>query len=86
MRRFNASGPELIEAFGLAEEFGGDTCRVEEIHALWERMLAAFPGELPDRLVAEGQRDMLRTLRVWTRLARSAGLDIGFLAPFMKAA
>ncbi|WP_411122150.1 DUF6031 family protein [Streptomyces sp. x-19] len=82
----DASGPELIEAFGLAEEFGGDTCRVEEIHALWERMLAAFPGELPDRLVAEGQRDMLRTLRVWTRLARAAGLDIGFLAPFMKAA
>ncbi|MGG2459850.1 DUF6031 family protein [Streptomyces sp. RGM 3693] len=82
----DASGPELIEAFGLTEEFGGNTCRVEEIHVLWERLLAAFPGELPDRLVAEGQRDMLRTLREWTRLARAAGLDIGFLAPFMKAA
>jgi hypothetical protein len=81
-----ASGPELIEVCGLDEEFGGDTCQVEQIGVLWERLLEAFPGELPDRLVAEGQRDMLRTLRVWARLARTAGLDIGFLVPFMKAA
>ena len=81
-----ATGPELIHVFGLTEEFGGDTCRVEEIHVLWERLLEAFPGELPDRLVAEGQRDMLRTLRVWAQLSRAAGLDIGFLAPLMKAA
>ncbi|MFJ9777596.1 DUF6031 family protein [Kitasatospora sp. NPDC101157] len=82
----DASGPDLIEVFALDEEFGGDTCRVDRIQVLWERLLEAFPGELPDRLVAEGQRDMLRTLRVWARLARTAGLDIGFLAPFMKAA
>ncbi|WP_432129341.1 DUF6031 family protein [Streptomyces sp. bgisy082] len=82
----DATGPELAAAFGLHEEFGGDSCAVGEIHVLWERLLEAFPGELPDRLVAEGQRDMLRTLRVWARLAREAGLDIGFLAPFMKAA
>jgi hypothetical protein len=82
----DATGPELAEVFGLHEEFGGGSCAVGEIHVLWERLLDAFPGELPDRLVAEGQRDMLRTLRVWAELARSAGLDIGFLAPFMKAA
>ncbi|MGW7051076.1 DUF6031 family protein [Streptomyces sp. NPDC054887] len=82
----DATGPELAEVFGLHEEFGGDSCAVGEIYVLWERLLDAFPGELPDRLVAEGQRDMLRTLRVWARLARAAGLDIGFLAPFMKAA
>ncbi len=81
-----ASGPDLIEVFALDEEFGGDSCRVDRIQVLWDRLLEAFPGELPDRLVAEGQRDMLRTLRVWARLARAAGLDIGFLAPFMKAA
>jgi hypothetical protein len=81
-----ASGPDLIKVFGLTEEFGGDTCQTEEIRVLWERLLEAFPGELPDRLVAEGQRDMLRTLRVWARLSRLAGLDIGFLAPLMKAA
>ncbi|MEG3628465.1 DUF6031 family protein [Streptomyces poriticola] len=82
----DATGPELAEVFGLHEEFGGGSCAVDEIHLLWERLLDAFPGELPDRLVAEGQRDMLRTLRVWAELARTAGLDIGFLAPFMKAA
>ncbi|AEN10089.1 MULTISPECIES: DUF6031 family protein [unclassified Streptomyces] len=82
----DASGPELAGVFGLYEEFGGGSCAVDEIHVLWERLLEAFPGELPDRLVAEGQRDMLRTLRVWAELARAAGLDIGFLAPLMKAA
>ncbi len=82
----DASGPELAGVFGLHEEFGGGSCAVDEIHVLWERLLEAFPGELPDRLVAEGQRDMLRTLRVWAELARAAGLDIGFLAPLMKAA
>lgn len=82
----DATGPDLVEVFGLTEEFGGPTCAVDEIHILWERLLNAFPGLLPDRLVADGQRDMLRTLRVWTRLARAAGLDIGFLAPLMKAA
>jgi hypothetical protein len=29
---------------------------------------------------------MLRTLRVWAELARSAGLDVGLLTPFMKDA
>ncbi|MER5553528.1 DUF6031 family protein [Streptomyces sp. NPDC002793] len=82
----DATGPELAEVFGLHEEFGGGTCAVEDIHVLWDRLLEGFPGELPDRLVAEGQRDMLRTLRVWAELARAAGLDIGFLAPLMKAA
>ncbi len=82
----DATGPELADVFALHEEFGGGSCAVDEIHVLWERLLDAFPGELPDRLVAEGQRDMLRTLRVWAELARAAGLDIGFLAPFMKAA
>lgn len=82
----DASGAELAEIFGLDEEFGGDDCAVESVFALWERLLAGFPGELPDRLVAQGQRDMLRTLRVWAELARSAGLDVGLLTPFMKDA
>ena len=80
------SGTELIEIFGLTEELGGDTCEVSGIYALWQRLLDGFPGELPDRLVAQGQRDMLQTLRGWAGLARSAGLDVGLLAPFMKDA
>jgi hypothetical protein len=83
----DASGTELAEIFGLpGEEFGGEECAVDEIFVLWERLLEGFPGELPDRLVAQGQRDMLRTLRVWAELARSAGLDVGLLTPFMKDA
>ncbi len=82
----DATGEQLATVFGLDEELGGDTCRVHDVYVLWERLLDGFPGELPDRLVAEGQRDMLRTMRVWARLARTAGLDIGFLTSSIKAA
>lgn len=82
----DASGPELAEIFGLDEEFGGDTCAVDGIFALWRRLLDDYPGELPDRLVAQGHRDMLRTLQDWAALARSAGLDVGLLTPFLKDA
>ncbi|MEU3165745.1 DUF6031 family protein [Streptosporangium sp. NPDC006930] len=78
-----ATGTDLIEIFALAEEFGGPGSH-DEIFVFWERLLEAFPGELPDRLIAQGQRDMLVTLRSWAALSRAAGLDIGFLTPFMK--
>ena len=80
------TGEELGDIFGVDEEFGGDSCRVDEIFLLWQRLLDGFPGELPDRLVAQGQRDMLLTLRKWAELARSAGLDVGLLTSFMKDA
>ncbi|HEV2377836.1 MAG TPA: DUF6031 family protein [Streptosporangiaceae bacterium] len=81
-----ASGTDLVDVFGLTEELGGDSCATAGVFVLWERLLSAFPGELPDRLVAQGQRDMLQTLRTWARLSREANLDIGFLTPFMKDA
>jgi hypothetical protein len=82
----DASGDELVGIFALDEEFGGDTCGVAEIFVLWRRLLDHYPGELPDRLVAQGHRDLLHTLRTWAALARSAGLDVGLLTPFMKDA
>jgi hypothetical protein len=82
----DATGEELAEIFGLDEEFGGGDCAVDEIFVLWQRLLAEFPGELPDRLVAEGHGEMLRTLRKWAALARSVGLDVGLLTPQMKDA
>lgn len=81
-----ASGDQLVEIFGLGEELGGPTCDVDGVTVLWQRLLEGFPGELPDRLVAQGQRDMLVTLQVWARLARAAGLDVGLLTPLMKEA
>jgi hypothetical protein len=81
-----ATGEQLAQIFGLDEELGGPACRTEDVLVLWERLLDAYPGELPDRLVAQGQRDMLLTLQRWARLARAAGLDVGLLTPFMKDA
>lgn len=81
-----ASGDQLVELFGLDEEFGGDTSRTAAITILWERLLQDFPGELPDRLVAQGQRDMLLTFRRWAALARTHGLDVGLLTRFIKDA
>lgn len=82
----DASGAELVEIFALDEGLDGETCRIDDTLVLWQRLLDAFPGELPDRLVAQGQRDMLVTLRGWAELARAAGLDVGLLAPLMKEA
>lgn len=80
------SGGELLEIFSLGEELGGDACDVSGALAFWARLAAEFPGELPDRLVAQGQRDMLVTMQGWARLARATGLDVGLLTPFMKEA
>lgn len=80
------SGSRLAEIFGLGETLGGPACDVTAVLALWQRLLDGFPGELPDRLAAQGQRDLLRTLQTWARLARASGLDVGLLAPFMKDA
>jgi hypothetical protein len=77
---------DVVDVFGLDEEFGGLTCDVSDSLALWQRLEAEFPGELPDRLVAQGQRDMLLTLRTWAALARSVGLDVGLLTPLLKDA
>lgn len=82
----DVSGEQLVEIFGLREELGGPSCEVDGVTVLWQRLLDGFPGELPDRLVAQGQRDLLTTLQVWARLARVAGLDVGLLTPLMKEA
>jgi hypothetical protein len=80
----DASGDDLAAVFALTEEFGGDRSTTAGVFTLWKRLLDRFPGELPDRLVAQGQRDLLVTVRRWGQLAESVGLDIGLLAPFMK--
>jgi len=82
----DASGTELIDVFGLGEEFGGESCEVAGVLSLWESLVRAFPGVLPDRLVAQGQRDMLRTFRTWADLCRSVGLDVGLLGRYLKDA
>ncbi|MGH3681064.1 MAG: DUF6031 family protein, partial [Natronosporangium sp.] len=72
--------------FELTEELGGDRCAVDGALMLWQRLLAGFPGELPDRLVAQGHRDLLVTLQGWAELARAVGSDVGLLAPLVKDA
>jgi hypothetical protein len=81
-----ASGEKLVEVFGLEEEFGGEDSATGAVMQLWERLVDGFPGELPDRLVAQGQRDMLVTFRGWARLGRSVGLDVALLTRFIKEA
>lgn len=82
----DASGEELAAIFGLTEELGGDRCAVDGTVVLWQRLLEGFPGRLPDRLVAQGHRDMLTTLQTWARLARAVDLDVGLLTPLIKDA
>ncbi|WP_227270856.1 DUF6031 family protein [Roseobacter weihaiensis] len=67
-------------------QFGADE---SDPHArllpIWENILDAFPGEVPNPLLADGQGDVLRALQNWSRLCRAAEVDDSFLAPLVQA-
>lgn len=75
-------GAELIAAIGLDAEHQPD-CR--PVNELWESLLAAFPGELPNPLLADGQGPLLRALRSWSKLCRLGKIDDAFLTKLVKA-
>jgi hypothetical protein len=79
-------GARLVRLFALDEEFGADKCTDGAVTELWDRICAEFPGELPNPLVPSGQREILRALRYWSKLCTAAGIDAGFLEPFLKDA
>lgn len=76
-------GPTLAAIFTQAEEI---VTIDRGIEALWERLCAEFPGELPNPLVASGQRAILRALRAWNKLCAAARSDASFLEPLLKDA
>lgn len=69
----------------LLELLAGDDADAAVVR-LWDDVLTAFPGELPDPLQASGQGEMLRALRAWSRACAAAGVDAGFLEPLLKDA
>jgi hypothetical protein len=75
-------GPALVAAVGLDAD-----CHEarEHIDKLWERLLAAFPGELPNPLLSDGQGPLLRALRNWSKLCRLGQVDDAFLTKLVKA-
>jgi hypothetical protein len=75
-------GPGLIAAVGLDAD--RDEVR-EHVGKLWERLLAAFPGELPNPLLSDGQGPLLRALRNWSKLCRLGQVDDAFLTKLVKA-
>ncbi len=81
-------GPRLVDVFALAADEPDDAKAPDDglVPELWERLCAAFPGELPDPLKPSGQREILRALRSWSKLCTAAGTDAAFLEPFLKDA
>ncbi|WP_055480121.1 DUF6031 family protein [Sphaerimonospora mesophila] len=77
-------GESLVEVFALAPDDPDHADGL--VPQLWERLCAAFPGELPDPLKASGQREILRALRNWSKLCTAAGTEAAFLEPFLKDA
>lgn len=55
------------------------------LQVIWEAIVAAFPGDLPNPLLADGQGDVLRALQNWSRLCRAAEVDDSFLGPLVQA-
>lgn len=82
----SAGGPELAQLFDLDQEFGGDLADDAGVRDLWNALCEAFPGQIPDPLVASGQSEVLRALRDWSKLCTAAGTDAAFLEPFLKDA
>ena len=81
-----ATGPELAQLFALEQEFGGEDTDDAGVRELWDGLCEAFPGQIPDPLVASGQSEVLRALRDWSKLCTAAGTDAAFLEPFLKDA
>jgi hypothetical protein len=78
-------GPELITVFAL-DQATGDQAEDAGVRALWDRLCQEFPGELPNPLLASGQRQILQALRSWSKLCAAVGADAGFLEPLLKNA
>jgi len=82
-------GAELIRLFALDTGLGGDGADAVDdgaVPELWDRLCAAFPGALPDPLLASGQRAVLQALRSWSALCTAARIDASFLEPLLKDA
>ncbi|HEV2371164.1 MAG TPA: DUF6031 family protein [Streptosporangiaceae bacterium] len=79
-------GPRLVSLFALGGGPGGPAHGDGAVPQLWEELCAAFPGRLPNPLLASGQREILRALRYWSKLCTAAGTDAAFLEPFLKDA
>jgi hypothetical protein len=71
----------------LAERVLGDpqSTSATSVMSNWNGLLAAFPGEIPNPLLADGQGPLLRSLRNWSKLCRQCGIDEQFLTPLIKA-
>jgi hypothetical protein len=75
-------GAALVAAIG----FDGDLQRPDEhVSELWDQLLAAFPGQVPNPLLADGQGPLLRALRNWSKLCRLSQVDDAFLTKLIKA-
>jgi hypothetical protein len=81
-----ADGPQVLEWFQLDEDLEGAGAATDRVVALWGRLVDEFPGRLPDPLLSEGQGQMLRALRGWSKLAARTGVDAAFLKPFLQDA
>jgi hypothetical protein len=75
-------GAGLVAVVGLD---ANDDHPNERIHDLWNELLAAFPGEVPNPLLADGQGPLLRALRNWSKLCRAADVTDTFLTKLVKA-
>ena len=75
-----------LPADAIPAAFSLGTPDATRLHRLWRGLLDAFPGELPDTVVASGQGAVLRALRDWSKVSEAAGIDSSFLTPLLMDA
>lgn len=57
-----------------------------QMSAFWDAILCGFPATLPNPLVGgPGQRDLIQTLRAWSQILDTCGIDGRFLVELYKS-
>jgi hypothetical protein len=77
-------GPTLIDIFGLWDDFNSENVDISGVTDLFEQIIEEFPGEVPDPLVPSGQSVLLKALRNWDKICRTAQVNAKFIEDLLK--
>jgi hypothetical protein len=77
------SGPQLAAAVRLHDEL--EYAELQDcLLRLGKTMIARLPGAIPAAQGGQGQREVLRAMRVWSAAAKEMGEDLSFLASRLR--
>jgi hypothetical protein len=70
---------EIVDVFQFNEKFENDQVNLDNVFNIWERIIAQFPGKLPEAMLQEGQDELLLAIKNWSRIYARADLNTDYL-------